>query len=78
MEITRHDATCMIKQANSSKEVEAEVASFVDKDRITVVLNKSIKLSMIWNGKLYEGRAAGMDFTSHGPKTTTTTTGIRG
>lgn len=78
MEIVRHDAKCMIKQASSSKEVEAEVASFIDKDRLTVVLNKSIKLSMIWNGKLYEGRAAGMDFTSHGPKTTITKTGIRG
>ena len=33
---------------------------------------------MKWNGKLYEGRAAGMDFTSKGPAVSRTQTGIRG
>jgi hypothetical protein len=30
---------------------------------------------MIWNGKLYEGRMAGIDFTTSGPTITKTTSG---
>jgi hypothetical protein len=75
MEITRHEDKCTIKQANNSKSVEAEVFEFKEKERLTVVLNKSVKLPMVWNGKLYEGKMAGMDFVTSGPKITKTTTG---
>jgi hypothetical protein len=78
MEVSRHGNKCTIKQAGTSKVVEAEVHEFKDKDRLTVVLNKSVKLSMLWNGKLYEGRMAGLDFTSTGPIVSKTTTTIRG
>ena len=40
--------------------------------------NKSVKLPMKWNGKVYEGRMAGMDFTSTGPKITITQESSRG
>jgi hypothetical protein len=33
---------------------------------------------MKWNGKLYEGRMAGMDFTSTGPKISVIETSQRG
>jgi len=75
MEISRHEDKCIIKQANTSKSVGAEVFEFKEQDRLTVVLNKSVKLPMVWNGKQYEGKMAGMDFTSDGPKITKTTTG---
>lgn len=75
MEITRVDTKCQVKQANTSKLVEAEVHEFKDKEKLVVVLNKSVKLNMIWNGKLYEGKMAGLDFVSDGPKVTKTTTG---
>ena len=75
MEITRVDSKCLIKQANNSKIVEAEVHEFKEKERLIVVLNKSVKLNMVWNGKLYEGKMAGMDFISDGPKVTKNTTG---
>jgi hypothetical protein len=75
MEIVRVDTKCQVKQANTSKLVEAEVHEFKDKDKLVVVLNKSVKLNMIWNGKLYEGKMAGLDFVSDGPKVTKTTTG---
>lgn len=78
MEITRHESKCLVKQASSNKEVEAEVFDFKEKDRLTVVLNKSVKLPMMWNGRLYEGKMAGMDFTTPGPKVTKTQTGSRG
>ena len=64
-----------IKQVGTSKTVRAEILEFREQDRLTVVLNKSVKLPMKWNGRLYEGRMAGMDFTTPGPKVSRTTTG---
>jgi hypothetical protein len=75
MEITRVDTKCVIRQANSSKTVESEVHEFKEKEKLVVVLNKSVKLNMIWNGKMYEGKMAGIDFISEGPKVTKTKTG---
>jgi hypothetical protein len=42
---------------------------------LTVVMNKSVKIMMTWNGRMYEGRSAGMDFTSTGPAVSKTQTG---
>ena len=35
-----------------------------------VLLNKTVKLTMVWNSKNYEGRMAGIDFVSNGPAET--------
>jgi hypothetical protein len=75
MEVVRYGETCTVKQANSSKTVEAIVYEFKEKERLIVVLNKSVKLPMVWNGKLYEGKMAGLDFITSGPAITKTTTG---
>jgi hypothetical protein len=65
---TRFETTCEIKQANSGKTVTAEIMDFNEGRNLTVVLNKSVKLLMNWNGRAYEGRMAGIDFVSNGPK----------
>lgn len=75
MEVVRYGKTCTVKQANSSKTVEAEVHEFKEREKLTVVLNKSVKLPMVWNGKLYEGKMAGLDFVTSGPTVNKTTTG---
>ena len=75
MEIVRYGDKCIVKQDNSSKTVEAIVFEFTEQKHLTVVLNKSVKLPMTWNGKLYEGRMAGIDFTSTGPTIQRNTTG---
>ena len=75
MEVVRYGETCTVKQAYSSKTVEASVHEFKERQNLTVVLNKSVKLPMVWNGKLYEGKMAGIDFTSAGPTINRTTTG---
>jgi len=74
-EVVRIGDKCIVKQATNNKTVEAEVFDFKEQKNLIVVLNKSVKLSMIWNGKLYEGRMAGIDFTSPGPSISKTTTG---
>ena len=64
----RYDSHCDVKQESTGKTVKAEVMAFNEGRNLTVVLNKSVKLLMNWNGRVYEGRMAGMDFISHGPK----------
>lgn len=76
--ILRHSDTCQIKMAKSSKMTEAVVQAFEDKVLLNVVVGQSVKISMKWNGKCYEGRNAGMDFESAGPTVSRTSTGIRG
>jgi len=75
MEIVRYGETCQVKQANSSKTATAEVYEIKEQERLIVVLNKSVKLPMVWNGKLYEGKMAGMDFTTPGPSIIKTSSG---
>lgn len=77
-QIRRHSETCQVKQDGTGKLVEAVVQDFRENDLLHVILNKSVKLSMKWNGKVYEGRMAGMDFTSSGPKITVTQGSTRG
>lgn len=77
-DVLRHSSTCFVRQEKSSREVEAVVQEFKVKDRLIVVLNQSVKLNMKWNGQVYEGRMAGLDFISHGPTFNTTKTSIRG
>ena len=76
--ILRHAETCQIKMAKSSKTVEAVVDQFIFEQVLDVVLNKSVKLKLKWNGRCYEGRSAGMDIESDGPTVTKTQTGTRG
>jgi hypothetical protein len=79
MEVNRIGNTCVVQQVgNSSKNVTAEVHEFREHDKLVVVLNKSVKLPMKWNGRLYEGRMAGIDFVTVGPSVNKATTSIRG
>ena len=76
--IRSHSDICDVKNTTSNKVVEAVVQDFKELDTLYVIINKSVKLPMKWNGKLYEGRMAGMDFTSSGPKISVIETSSRG
>ena len=71
----RHSETCQVKIAKGSKTVEAVVDQFVFEVALDIILNKSVKLKLRWNGKCYEGRSAGMDVESAGPTVTYTQIG---
>ena len=64
--------------AKGSKTTEAVVDQFIFENVLDVIVNKSVKLRLKWNGRCYEGRSAGMDIESTGPTITRTQTGIRG
>ncbi len=61
------DATCIVTQIMSKRTAVAVVQDFEPQIKLHLILNKEIKLSMVWNGTAYEGRGAGMDFISAGP-----------
>jgi hypothetical protein len=73
--ISRHSDTCTVKQVSSGRTVNGEIMAFNEGRNLTVVVNKSVKILMNWNGRCYEGRSAGMDFESSGPTVTKTQTG---
>ena len=61
---------CKVTAVGSGKTMDADVIAFHDKRNLTVAVN-TVKLLMNWNGRVYEGRMAGMDFESTGPKAIT-------
>jgi hypothetical protein len=63
-----HSDKCTVKAVASGKAMEADVLAFHEKRNLTVAVNKSVKLLMTWNGRKFEGKAAGLDFESDGPK----------
>ena len=76
--IRSHSDVCDVKNITSNKIVEAVVQDFKELDTLYVIINKSVKLAMKWNGRVYEGRMAGMDFVSNGPKISITQASSRG
>lgn len=61
---------CSINCTDKDQIVEAEVMEFKPEQHLTVVLATN-KIHMKYNGRLYVGNAAGMEFTSQGPESYT-------
>lgn len=59
--------TCEIICEGNGKKVVADVLSFNEKKNLTVSIDKSVKVLLSWNGRIYEGRMGGMSFVSDGP-----------
>lgn len=67
--------TCEVVCLENSKKATAEVLEFKENTKLVVVLNKSIKLILNWNGKKYLGKSSGLEFVSDGPEISTYSTG---
>jgi len=68
---TRFEETCRVTCEDNGKTVDADILDFKQNKSLSVSLNKSLKLIMAWNGRVYEGRMGGLSFVSSGPKGTT-------
>ena len=66
---------CKLRNTNNGVEVDAEIIEFKPNKILVVSLNKSIKLTLKHNGKIYVGSMAGVEFTSPGPQEKITYTG---
>ena len=74
-EIKRVGDTCKVTCENNNKAVDAVVMEFQEKKKLVAIINKSVKIVMQWNGKVYEGGSSGLSFISNGPKIETSFTG---
>lgn len=63
-----YEDTCKVVCEGNGKTVTADILQFNETRNLTVAINKSIKLIMSWNGRVYEGRMGGMSFVSEGPR----------
>jgi hypothetical protein len=63
-----HDEVCDVLCSENNKIVEGVVFNFQERNFLTVVLHKAMKLNLRWNGELYESRMANLTFSSNGPK----------
>jgi hypothetical protein len=70
--------TCEVICEDNGNKVTAEILAFNEKRNLTVSLNRSIKLLLTWNGRVYEGKAGPLSFVSDGPTVTVTKTSSRG
>jgi len=76
MNMIRHAETCKLKMG--SKSIDVVVDQFIFEKQLDVIVNREVKLKLRWNGRLYEGRSAGMDIYSEGPVLNKVSTGRRG
>ena len=67
--------TCEVVCLDNSKKATAEVLEFKENNKLVVVLNRAIKLTLNWNGKKYLGKSSGLEFVSDGPEITNYSTG---
>ena len=59
--------TCEVICEDNGRKVVGGILAFNERRNLTVSINKSIKLMMSWNGRIYEGKMSGMSFVSDGP-----------
>ena len=60
---------CKLTCTSNGIIMEADVLSFTEGKFLSIAIAE-MKISMMFNGKLYEGKAAGMNFTTPGPRVT--------
>ena len=65
---TKYEDVCQVTCEDNNKTLTAEILDFKEGKMLTVSLDRSIKLTMPWNGKIYEGKMMGRSFVSTGPK----------
>ena len=61
------DTNCDVLCLDNGKIASAVVLEFKEHQKLIVVLNKSIKLTLNWNGRKYLGQSSGLEFASDGP-----------
>jgi hypothetical protein len=62
--------TCTIFCEDNDRSMTVDILNFKEQQYLAVSLEKSLKLEMRWNGKIYEGKIGRMSFVSVGPKIT--------
>lgn len=59
--------TCEVICEDNGRKFVTDVLNFREGQHLTVSLERSIKLELKWNRKIYEGHFGGKSFVSDGP-----------
>jgi hypothetical protein len=66
-DIRKVDDTCEVTCLENGRTADAVVLEFKESIKLTVVLNQTIKLHLMWDGRKYLGKSSGLEFVSNGP-----------
>lgn len=61
------DETCEVICEDNGRKVVAEILDFTEKKYLSVSIDRSVKVDLRWNGKIYIGKMATMNLVSNGP-----------
>ena len=64
----QYETTCDITNTKTKKSIKAVVTHFAPEIELSVVLEKTARINLKYDGRSYTGKFGGMDFTSDGPK----------
>lgn len=67
--------TCEIICEDNGRKMVADILSFREGQYLTVSIEKSLKLELRWNKRIYEGMMGKLSFVSDGPVITHTRSG---
>jgi hypothetical protein len=75
-----YEQTVSVTCSDSGKTIVAEVLSFTPNKKLSVSINRSIKMEMLYNdkNKIYTAKQTGLEFYSKGPKEIIVTKTMRG
>ena len=59
--------TCEIICEDNGRKMVADILAFKEGQYLTVAVEKSLKIELRWNRKIYEGYMGKMSFVSDGP-----------
>lgn len=61
------DDRCEVICEDNGRKMVADVLNFTKNKMLTVSIDRSVKLTLAWNGKIYEGNIGKLSFVSNGP-----------
>jgi hypothetical protein len=75
-----YEQTTSVLCSDTDKTIQADVIAFVPGKKLTVSINRSIKMEMMYQerNKLYIANQTGLEFVSKGPKEILVKKGLRG
>lgn len=59
--------TCELICEDNGRKMVADILSFKEHQYLTVSVEKSLKLELRWNKRIYEGQMGKLSFVSEGP-----------
>jgi hypothetical protein len=65
--IQLHDDVCKVLCEDNDKTLTAEVLEFKEGKFLSVSIQRTLKINLNWNGRIYEGRSGKLSFVSEGP-----------